>query len=260
MTGPTIPARASLGAGRQWRARLVQHHLPLAIGCLAALVLLTGWSPGHGGSTLVRRLGVPTGYVAPALIALTLLVGPANLLLRRRNPPNSFLRRDIGTWAAGFSAVHAVIELQSHGAGRFAFIDYFVRDGRLLTSDFGLGNWTGLAALTVVLALLTVSTNRTMQDLKAPRWKMVQRLNYLLFGLSVLHATFYGPLDRPASPFTRLLIATTVAVFVGQAAGVWMWSRRKLKSAPPMSEGIVCRSNQAPPASNRPAHRRVCGG
>ena len=39
---------------------------------------------------------VATGYVATGLLALTLLVGPANLLLRRRNPISSYLRRDAG--------------------------------------------------------------------------------------------------------------------------------------------------------------------
>lgn len=41
-----------------------------------------------------------TGYVALGLLAFTLLIGPANLLLRRRNPVSNYLRRDAGAWTA----------------------------------------------------------------------------------------------------------------------------------------------------------------
>ena len=46
---------------------------------------------------LIGRFTTATGYVALGLLALTLLIGPANLLLRRRNPVSSYLRRD-GLW------------------------------------------------------------------------------------------------------------------------------------------------------------------
>src|SRR5918994_1633869 len=51
-----------------------------------------------------RRMTTASGYVALALLALTLLLGPANLLLRRRNPVSSYLRRDVGAWTAPYSA------------------------------------------------------------------------------------------------------------------------------------------------------------
>jgi sulfoxide reductase heme-binding subunit YedZ len=46
--------------------------------------------------SFVQRFTVATGYLATGLLALTLLIGPANLLLRRRNPVSSYLRRDVG--------------------------------------------------------------------------------------------------------------------------------------------------------------------
>ena len=44
-----------------------------------------------------RQLTVASGYVALGLLGLTLLIGPANLLLGKRNPVSSYLRRDVGT-------------------------------------------------------------------------------------------------------------------------------------------------------------------
>jgi sulfoxide reductase heme-binding subunit YedZ len=180
------------------------------------------------GSRRPGRLTVATGYVATGLLALTLLIGPANLLLRRRNPVSTYLARDVGTWAAIFSVVHVILGLQVHGTGRLSgFLNYFVApDGGPLTNSFGLGNWTGLAATVIVVGLLATSSNFALRKLRARRWKRIQRLNYALFALVIAHAFFYGALLRTTSPFTLLLLLSVSAVFVGQAVGAWLWRRR----------------------------------
>ena len=179
-------------------------------------------------SRLDQRLTVATGYVATGLLALTLLVGPANLLLRRRNPISSYLRRDAGMWTAGFSVVHVFFGLQVHSAGQLSgFLAYFVAaDGSPLLNSFGLGNWTGLLAIVVVAGLLTISSDLALRTLKAPTWKWLQRLNYATFALVVLHAFFYGALLRVTSPFTVLLLLSVIAVSAAQALGIWLWRRR----------------------------------
>ena len=180
-----------------------------------------------------RRATVATGYVALGLLGLTLLIGPANLFLRRRNPVSSYLTRDVGTWAAGLSVLHVVLGFQVHGdvGGQiFNFLDFFVADGSPLTNSFGLANWTGLAALVIVVGLLAISTDGALRELKATLWKNLQRLNYALFALVVLHAFFYGALLRMESPFTLLLVFIVVAVFVGQVAGIWFWRRRHART------------------------------
>ena len=180
-----------------------------------------------------RQLTVASGYVALGLLALTLLIGPANLLLRRPNPVSSYLRRDVGTWVAISSVVHVLFGLQVHGTGRISgFLNYFVvPDNGPQLNSFGLANWTGLAALVIVVGLLALSSNVALRKLKARPWKRLQRLNYALFALVVVHAFFYGALLRVTSPFTLLLGASVVAVFVGQVAGIWLWRRRASRTA-----------------------------
>lgn len=184
-------------------------------------------SPTRG----MQQFTVATGYLGLGLLAVTLLLGPANLVLRRRNPVSSYLRRDVGAWTAIFSVVHvicAVLIHVSHGRGLIpSFVHFFVaEDGSALTNSFGLGNWTGLAAVVIVLGLLATSSDVALRKLKARPWKWLQRLNYALFALVILHAFFYGALLRMTSPFTLLLILSVMAVFVGQAVGVWLWRRR----------------------------------
>jgi sulfoxide reductase heme-binding subunit YedZ len=178
--------------------------------------------------SFARQFTLATGYVALGLLTLTLLIGPANLLLRRRNPVSSHLRRDVGAWTAIGSVVHVIFGLQVHGGGQISdFLDYFVApNGSPRLNSFGLGNWTGLAALVIVGGLLALSSDLALRKLKARPWKRLQRLNYALFALVILHAFFYGALLRVTSPFTLLLGLSIIAVFVGQAVGVWLWRRR----------------------------------
>lgn len=176
----------------------------------------------------MSQLTRATGYVATGLLALTLLTGPANLLLRRRNPVSSYFRRDVGIWTAIFSVVHVIVGLQVHGRGQISdLLNYFVApDGSPWINSFGLGNWTGLVALVIVVGLLALSTDGALRELKGKTWKDLQRLNYTLFALVILHAFFYGALLRVTSPFTLLLIFTVTAVFLGQAVGIWLYRRR----------------------------------
>ena len=169
-----------------------------------------------------------TGYVATGLLGLTLIIGPANLLLRRRTPVSSYLRRDAGMWTAGFSVVHVFFGLQVHGGGQLAgIVGYFLAsDGAPLGNSFGLGNWTGLAATVIVLALLAISSDLALRGLKHGPWKWIQRLNYALFALVLAHAFFYGALVRVGSPFTALLLLTSLTVVGAQAIGVALWRRR----------------------------------
>jgi DMSO/TMAO reductase YedYZ heme-binding membrane subunit len=99
-----------------------------------------------------------------------------------------------------------------------------------LLNSFGLGNWTGLAALVIVVMLFALSTDSALRELKASTWKDLQRLNYILFVLVILHAFFYGALLRTASPFTVLLLVTVIAVVIGQSVGIWLWRRRSTRS------------------------------
>jgi sulfoxide reductase heme-binding subunit YedZ len=177
----------------------------------------------------MRRLSTATGYIALVLLGLTLLIGPANLMLRRRTPISSYLRRDVGIATAITSIVHMVFGfLVKHGDGEV--LGYFFQPGdrtRILTNSFGLANWTGLAAILIVAVLAVISSDAALRRLKAKKWKRLQRLNYALFPLIILHSLFYGALWRLTSPYTVLLGLAVLVVIVGQAIGIRLWRTRR---------------------------------
>ena len=183
----------------------------------------------------IGQFTTATGYIALGLLALTLLIGPANLLLRKRNPLSNYLRRDVGTWTAIASVIHVIAGFFVHGhpgpLSERILRYFFASDGSPLTNTFGLGNWTGLAATVIVVGLLAISSNAALRTLKAGPWKWLQRLNYALFVLVIAHAIFYGALLRVTSPSSLLLGLTVIAVFVGQVVGVWLWRRRHAQTA-----------------------------
>src|SRR5262249_21469862 len=145
---------------------------------------------------------------------------------------SSYLRRDVRTWTAVFTVVHVVFGLSLHSGGRLpGVLAYLVVDGSPLVSTFGLGNWTGLGALVLVVLLLVLSTDAVLRRLKARTWKDLQRLNYTAFALVALHVFFYGALLRLTSPYTWLGLLIVTAVVAGQATGIWLWRQRRARAA-----------------------------
>ncbi len=185
---------------------------------------------------LTARFTTATGYIALGLLGLTLLIGPANLLLRRRIPISSYLARDTGMWAAIVSVIHVIAGFFVHGppaplVKRILFY-FFAPDSTPLTNNFGWGNWTGLAATVIVVGLLVISNDFALRKLKARRWKNLQRLNYVLFALVIAHAIYYGALLRVTSISTLLLGLIVIVVLSGQAVGVRLWRRRHSREVP----------------------------
>lgn len=164
-----------------------------------------------------------TAYVAMALLAATLWTGPLNVLRRRRNPVSTDLRRDLGIWAALVGLAHVVVGLQVHFRGRMWF--YFVREVEettelvLRTDLFGFANYTGVLATLVLALLLGLSNDLSLRRLKAARWKSLQRWNYALFGLVIVHGAAYQVIENRHLPYVVLLAMLAVATLAVQLAG-----------------------------------------
>lgn len=202
----THVALALVSAGACWAAHL---YVPRAE---AAFVFMLGF-----------------GYISLAFIALTLLIGPINLLRQRRNPVSINLRRDVGIWAGITGCLHIVFALQLHFQGQVWFYFFAPVDGgfRPLLNRFGIANWLGLAAAVILVLLLLTSNTLSLRRLKGKRWKQLQRLNYGLAVLVLLHTLLLQGNGQRQPIFMYVVLLMTLLVMVVQWWGMGLYRSRR---------------------------------
>lgn len=200
-------------------ARRLIRHLSLAavfaLGTIGLFIL-------SRGPSAVQRLSLATAFVGLAFLGATLMVGPVNERLRRPNPVSTNLRRDIGIWAAVGGVIHTIVGLQVHMKGDI--LRYFMPDPVSASLSKGTlaflsANYTGLGAAVLLLVLLSISNNVALRTLGTARWKRIQRLNYLLFALVVVHGALYLLVDKSRWMIVVPFVAIVAIVVEVQLSG-----------------------------------------
>ncbi len=200
----------------RWQRNLV---LPL-------LGILLGWAgaSGVGYRSGVQAVSLGTAYAALVYIALTLAIGPLNVILGRPAPVSTSDRRDIGIWGGIFAVVHVAAGLNVHFSGNMWA--YFFRPDVLpaltaLRYDmFGLANHSGLVATLIILVLLAISNNAALRRLHSKRWKQIQRINYVLGGVIMTHGLVYQSVERRGTLGICVFLVICTAVCLLQLEGV----------------------------------------
>ena len=205
---------------RSRRSRRLAHNAVIVAGAALGMALLAPLLPG--GLPASQTWSIVLGYASFGLLALTLAIGPRNVLLGRRNPVSTDLRRDVGIWAGVTGLAHVLFAIQHHLGGNV--VKYFFDSGRpslggLRTDKFGLGNDLGLAATLILVLLLAISNDRALRKL-GRRWKAWQRLNYGLAGLVVLHMAVFWLVESRAAVVVAPALAATVGMVALQLLGV----------------------------------------
>lgn len=208
------------------RQRIVTHlclgGIVVALYLLIALLLPAGKS--------FELLIIALGYLSLFLVGVTLLIGPLHLLYARRNPVNIDLRRDVGIWAAITGCLHVLLVVRGNiWDGEALF--YFLRQGSNgytpLLTIYGLSNDAGLFATLLLLLLLALSNTLSLRLLKGKRWKLLQRLTYLLIILSIAHTVGYQYLNLRGPAFTWGIVVLSLLILVGQSWGIALTLARR---------------------------------
>ncbi len=169
-----------------------------------------------------------TAYTGLVLIAATLLVGPLNLILKKPNPVSSYLRRDIGIWAAIVSLIHMFIGLEMHFGGKY--IKYFFKETDTgltpLINAFGLANYTGLIVGILCVVLLFMSNNASIKKYGVKMWKKLQQYNYVLFVLVIGHGFIYQLIEKRALHYMLIVGVIFVVVLAIQWKGFKLYGAR----------------------------------
>ncbi len=206
----------SLSARFKTRAK---DHAILLIGTVVLLVLLIKSIPGDD-VTYLWSMG--TGYVSIILLAITLLIGPLNIYTERVNPVSTDLRRDVGIWCGLTGLAHIVIGIQVHMGNIWLYFFKAVKgdDSYKFRDDlFGWSNYAGLLAGLIVLVLLLLSNDLSLKWLRPRRWKNIQRWNYLLFGLVLMHGIMYQIIEKRTMVIILLFSMIMLMAVIGQSIG-----------------------------------------
>lgn len=193
---------------------------------LPLIGVLIGWAAasGFGIKTGMHAVSLGTAYASLAYIALTLAIGPLNVILGRASPVSTTDRRDIGIWGAIFAIVHVAAGLNVHMGGNY-WAYFFQPDvqpalAALRYDAFGLANHSGLVATLIVLVLLTISNNASLNKLRSVRWKRIQRINYALGGIIVIHGFVYQILEKRIPFGIGIFLVICAATCLLQLEGV----------------------------------------
>lgn len=181
--------------------------------------------PTRKAESISWRLSMSFAYSAVAFLAITLIIGPLNILRQKPNPTNSMLRRDIGIWAAILALAHMAIGLTIHSDGWqlwTLFIHQFPTRAHPIPirfNKFGLANFLGLLQGTILLFLLFISNNRVLKKLGLQRWKWFQRLTYVAFLSILAHGFLYQRIEMRTIGLAQLFLSVMGLVILVQAAG-----------------------------------------
>jgi sulfoxide reductase heme-binding subunit YedZ len=174
-----------------------------------------------------HRLSMATAYTGLILLAVSLWMGPWNVLRRRPNPVSFDLRRDIGIWTGILAILHTIIGLTVHLRGRMWM--YFLKSLhplKLQNTQFGFANFTGLGAALLFLLLLAISNDLSLRALKTHRWKSLQRWTYAAFVLTAVHGIIYQLIEKRHVPWVLIFALVLAAAAAGQILGFVQVQRR----------------------------------
>jgi sulfoxide reductase heme-binding subunit YedZ len=179
---------------------------------------------------IIPFITITTGYLSILLLAVSLLLGPINLILKHKNPVSTHIRRDIGIYGGILGVIHSMVGLFVHFTGRPWL--YFVKeigDGFGIRGGyFGLANYTGLLGVLIIIFLLIISNDYFFVRLKTSRWKRLQRLTYLMFILVLAHAILYRINANKEELIMFLYIPMLLMVVLFQLIGVWFATRKSV--------------------------------
>lgn len=210
--------------------RLLLHHLALFSAGAISIFLLYITRPYPD---VLTKISFATAYPALVLLAVTLLIGPWNLVRGKRMPISSDWRRDVGIWAGITGLIHTVIGQNVHLRGR-PWLYYVYEHGKkhfipLRHDLFGFANYTGLISAVILLILLATSNDYSLRTLGTPRWKRLQRWNYFAFSLAGAHAIAYQINEKQQTAFVAVVVISILITIILQVIGLWQRRQRTAK-------------------------------
>ena len=191
-----------------------------------------------GGPSGTVAMSLGAAYAAYVFLAASLLVGPWTIFQKRSLPVSSYLRRDLGIWAAILALLHTIVGLQiSPDISFWVFFFYPASENPTFPvrlDFFGIANYLGLIAALVLLFLLGLSSNLVLRKLTAKRWKQFQKWVYWAAIGTLIHSVMYLFMGQRSLGFVFLFVLITA---IALAAQLWGYVTRRRANGLSSREG-----------------------
>jgi DMSO/TMAO reductase YedYZ heme-binding membrane subunit len=206
----------------------LKNHLALALLCIGGLGVAAISGPA---ATAADRLSIVSAYQCLLLLGLALLIGPASVLRNERLVVNSYVRRDTGIWAASTGLLH--FYLANVLSMNYEYLGTYVENAAQLPTAavrstlYNSGTISGYIIAVLFIVLLTLSSDWMVRKVGLKWWKRIQRLSYLAFILTCIHAFEFQVLEARPLLWVLVVAAITGVTFAGQCIGFLAVRRNK---------------------------------
>lgn len=205
-------------------SRVKYHYLPLLfLVCIVVLVFYFGWARRDAITFITQA----SGYISILIISISLMVGPMNIMLNRKNPVSTYFRRDISITGGVLAIIHSVAGLFVHLRGNNWQYFLTMTDHRysIRLDNFGLANYSGLISALIIILLLLTSNDYFLKKLNQTNWKNIQRFSYLMFILGIIHCILYRIVKENLSFIYSFYLPLFTIVLTFQLTGAWLTRR-----------------------------------
>jgi sulfoxide reductase heme-binding subunit YedZ len=200
--------------------RLKNHTLLSMVAIISLGVAVVSGS----GEAAADRLSIVSAYVCLLLLGLALLIGPLNVLRTGRLVGNSYVRRDTGIWAAMMGLLHFylanVLSMTYEYLGIYVENSALPPSAAIRSSLYTWGTIFGYVIAVIFIVLLVLSSDWMMRKVGLKWWKRIQRISYLGFILTCIHAFAFQVLETRSLFWVLVVLVITVAIITGQYVGI----------------------------------------
>ena len=206
----------------------LKNHLALAVLSIGGLgaAAISG-TP----ETAADRLSIVSAYFCLLLLGLALLIGPANVLRSGRLVVNSYIRRDTGIWAATTGLLHFylanVLSMNYEYLGTYVENAVQLPTAAVRSTLYNSGTISGYIIAVLFIVLLALSSDWMVRKVGLKWWKRIQRLSYLAFILTCIHAFEFQVLEARPLLWVLVVAAITGVTFAGQCLGFMAISKKE---------------------------------
>jgi sulfoxide reductase heme-binding subunit YedZ len=204
---------------------------------IATIVVCLGAAAAIGPSAAAAdRLSIVSAYLCLVLLGAALLIGPMHAFRKGRPLANSYIRRDIGIWAALSGLMH--FYLANVLAMNYEYLGIYVENAPVPPSAeirrelYSWGVILGYVIAVLFIVLLALSNDWIVQKVGLKWWKRIQRVSYLGFLFTSAHAFAFQALESREVLWIIVVLLITLLVLFGQASGIASVKKGRAKRLP----------------------------